>query len=396
MGSLMVLACAANLLVLSNSLFISFFAWSAISLLLFRTMSLRGEAKNSARTVFRHHLASDLCLLVAFVLLYKLSGSTELSKLQPNMSSTASAHLLKTIAVCLIVISMSIKSALYPFHRWLLATLDAPTPLSGLLHAGIVNVAAILAARLFPVLQDSTPVLFTWGLLSALSATLGTLSMSAQFDVKRKLVYSTVGQMGFMCLQCALGAIPAAIFHLIAHGLFKCHMFLQSGAGVAEGLVKRRYGTNKTSSTDHKWLIAFVMILVSALSLTYNSALSSLTGQTVFSASIAMLAIVFSLPSIRRTGALLFTLTSLILMSMIGISLSTAHCLEKSIVQFGGAPNLKVMGSCVLLFALLNLGLELKAKSNIGKALYVHALNGFYVAQLKHELKPKTKSPQSA
>jgi NAD(P)H-quinone oxidoreductase subunit 5 len=51
-------------------------------------------------------------------------------------------------------------------------------------------------------------------------------------DYKRQLVGSTIAQMGFMLIQCALNAYLAAIIHLVLHGLFKATLFLQAGSAV--------------------------------------------------------------------------------------------------------------------------------------------------------------------
>jgi NAD(P)H-quinone oxidoreductase subunit 5 len=55
-----------------------------------------------------------------------------------------------------------------------------------------------------------------------------------QSDIKRMLACSTMGQMGFMMVQCGLGLFPAAIAHLCWHGLFKAYLFLSSGSGAQE------------------------------------------------------------------------------------------------------------------------------------------------------------------
>ena len=47
--------------------------------------------------------------------------------------------------------------------------------------------------------------------------------------MKCRLVYSTMGQMGYMVMECGLGAFVPAVFHLCAHGLFKATLFLNSG-----------------------------------------------------------------------------------------------------------------------------------------------------------------------
>ncbi len=54
--------------------------------------------------------------------------------------------------------------------------------------------------------------------------------MLTQTSIKVSLAYSTVAQMGFMMLECGLGAFPAALLHILAHSLYKAHAFLSSGS----------------------------------------------------------------------------------------------------------------------------------------------------------------------
>ena len=56
--------------------------------------------------------------------------------------------------------------------------------------------------------------------------------MLVHVDYKRQLVGSTIAQMGFMLIQCALGAYLAAIIHAVLHGLFKSTLFLQAGSAL--------------------------------------------------------------------------------------------------------------------------------------------------------------------
>ncbi len=98
-----------------------------------------------------------------------------------------------------------------------------------LLHAGIINAGGFLLTRLAPLyaLSPSTlHVVFTVGMLTAL---LGSSMMLVQSDIKKTLGYSTIGQMGFMIMECGLGAYGLSIFHLIAHSLFKGTIFLNCG-----------------------------------------------------------------------------------------------------------------------------------------------------------------------
>lgn len=138
----------------------------------------------------------------------------------------------KDAVAVLIVVSAMVRSALWPGPRWLSSTLTAPTPVSALLHAGVVNAGGLLLIRLSPLLV-STP-----GFPLALVAGLGTAALSSvgtavRSDVKGSLVHSTMSQMGFMMAECAVGAYALAVFHLVAHGMYKASLFLNSGDGIA-------------------------------------------------------------------------------------------------------------------------------------------------------------------
>lgn len=385
------LSLASSLLVATDNLVVAFALWHLLSWGLFGIVRLRpdGAAKLAARNVLFHHLLSDLALGGSICLIFSSTGALTFSTLPDNLALlNRSTEMLGittpltpgSLASLLLVLSFSIKSALFPFHRWLLATLEAPTPLSGFLHAGVVNVSAVLAWRTMPLLQDAPMVLLGWGILSAISAVVGTLSMSAQPDVKRKLVYSTVGQMGFMCLQCASGAIGAAIFHLIAHGMFKCHMFLQSGSAVAEGLSRRKY--NYANSEPQKEPIKtklFVLAtgLVSALTI---FVLCINSGWTALCAIITAAAILSAVPAFSRIGAQSLSMFWVLTLSVVGFSASVSNQFE-GLVHFAPTTEL-LLPICLVVFAIIAVCLNLGRKSSLAKALYVHSLNGFYTEDI--------------
>ncbi|CAN5563651.1 hypothetical protein BH11CYA1_BH11CYA1_42250 [soil metagenome] len=400
---LVALSSVSSLLVVSDNLILSLFCWHVISIILWRLVAMRKGSAKAAQLVLNHHLVSDLLLALAVVILVSCCHTTKISHLAANVSSLSHQvelfglgmplHVGAAVGL-LLVLSMSIKSALFPFHRWLLATLEAPTPLSGLLHAGVVNVSAILAARLWPVLQESTSVLTFWGVLAAVSAVAGTLIMSAQSDVKRKLVFSTVGQMGFMCLQCASGAIPAAMFHLIAHGLFKCHMFLQSGSAVSEGLLKKRWDYSNDSAIGHEIVsakprlqLALAALLLVALPLgLWLWREHSITGETALSVLIAAAAICTSLPALKRVSFVLLFASGLAGILLVFSSDLLAHLFDLRIALELNDQNW-LLPFAIVVFALVGLTRYLVRGSAVGRALYVHALNGFYVEQIALRLK---------
>ncbi|MDY6998274.1 MAG: proton-conducting transporter membrane subunit [Actinomycetota bacterium] len=143
-----------------------------------------------------------------------------------------------TLATVLIVAAVLSRSAQIPFHRWLPATLAAPTPVSALLHAGVVNAGGILLLRMSPVYDTTVAGILA---VTAGSATLvyAAAVMLVKPDVKGALAHSTMAQMGFMILTCGLGLWTAAVIHLVAHGFYKAALFLSSGSAIA---ARRRRG----------------------------------------------------------------------------------------------------------------------------------------------------------
>lgn len=390
MQHLVLLTSFAGFLSASDNLIFSLFCWHGISLVLFRLVGLRNSGSDAQRTVLSHHILSDAAFALSACLLVVGCGTANLTELSNHTALLAEQQLSPflpvsalTLAGLLLVVSMAVKSALFPFHRWLLATLEAPTPMSGLLHAGVVNVSAVMAARLWPVLSRSSEALTVLGVLAVVSVVVGALVMSTQTDVKRKLVYSTVSQMGFMCLQCATGAIPAAIFHLIAHGLFKCHLFLQSGSAVNEGLMKRQWG----QPADADWrkpqrLMVLVCLLSMVLPVCY-SLLRAGSGENgaVVSCIIAAAAIGSAMPSFQRSGLFLIMVSSLSALFMLEFSGTVEHVLSAGMSSVS-RPDSDLLFFSLCAFALLGTLLYAVRDRGIGQAIYVHALNGFYVDEI--------------
>lgn len=377
-------SCAA-LIGVTDSICVSFVCWSALSLGLWVIMRLHCSRSGAAATVLRYHLLSDLALLASLILVVGCTEATEFSELSSAswlLSNGDSQWWAGTAASLLMVIAFGVKSALFPFHRWLLVTLEAPTPLSGFLHAGVVNVSAILAWRLMPVLHEHSAILLFWGIWSAFSAIVGTLSMSAQPDVKRKLVYSTAGQMGFMSLQCAVGAPGAAIFHLIAHGLFKCQMFLQSGSAVQEGSNIRKFGYSHGSEGESQRLRNSLLVAMTAIGFVcvYTSCIDF--DWTSLSAAITAAALLCAVPALNRIN-----MSSLCLFWLTVMALGFATGFGRRLFELWMPADYSVNGWLLPAFLAMSLALalvlHLSRKSGIAKALYVHSLNGFYVNELQ-------------
>src|SRR5690349_16746348 len=116
----------------------------------------------------------------------------------------------------------------------MLQVMEAPTPVSALLHAGVVNIGGFVMIRLAPLMAHATlaqNILVGVGLFSTIIA---SLVMATRAAIKSVLAWSTIGQMGFMLVQCGLGAWHLALMHLLAHSCYKAHSFLSSGSIVRQ------------------------------------------------------------------------------------------------------------------------------------------------------------------
>lgn len=170
----------------------------------------------------------DLALWTAVAIATASRGRIDLRDIG---SGIFSGPIVAVLAFLVVVAALS-RSAQIPFHRWLPATLAAPTPVSALLHAGVVNAGGILLIRLAPLATDDVARALT---IVAGAATMiyGTLVMLVKPDIKGALAHSTMAQMGFMILTCGLGLWAAAVIHLVAHGFYKATLFLSSGSAIS-------------------------------------------------------------------------------------------------------------------------------------------------------------------
>jgi len=175
----------------------------------------------------------DLPLWFAALILIHSYHSTSLPVIFARIQEGPALHLwgmpVVELAGFLLSLAAFARSAQFLLHMWLPYTMDGPTPVSALMHAGIVNAGGFLFNRFAPLFEHTGGVLHWVFAIGLITAVTGSALMLIQNDIKRALGYSTMGQMGFMVMECGLGAFPLAVFHLIAHGFFKASLFLGAG-----------------------------------------------------------------------------------------------------------------------------------------------------------------------
>jgi NAD(P)H-quinone oxidoreductase subunit 5 len=152
----------------------------------------------------------------------------------------------------------ALKSAQFPFHSWLPDTMETPTPVSAFMHAGIINAGGFLVIRLSPLFVQAPGSLWALAIIGSLTAGFGAVVMLAQPTVKRALAYSTIAQMGFMMLECGLGAFGLALIHIVAHSLYKAHAFLHAGSSI--GSSPRTAIALKTSGLAVGALVSVILV----------------------------------------------------------------------------------------------------------------------------------------
>ena len=191
-----------------------------------------GCCENSGLLAFYTLTTGSLCLLIAFILLTVTYSTSSISNLT-QLSNPGHLSLL-ALAMGLIVVGVLTQSGLFPFHRWLISSLNSPTPVSALMHAGLVNGGGVLIVKFAPLMMLYPGLLTVLFIVGSVSALLGTFWKLMQHDIKKMLACSTMAQMGFMMMQCGVGLFSAAIAHLCWHGLFKAYLFLSSGSVVKQ------------------------------------------------------------------------------------------------------------------------------------------------------------------
>ncbi|MHB1581639.1 MAG: proton-conducting transporter transmembrane domain-containing protein [Acidithiobacillus sp.] len=203
---------------------------------------------------------ADLSLVAATVLIGQRVGNLQFSAIRHFAEQAGNMPLALQLAAWLIVGAVILKSAHFPFQGWLIQVMEAPTPVSALMHAGVVYSGAIIALRTSSLLVRVPDALLFLGLVGLATVVIASLVMTTQTAVKSMLAWSTTAQLGFMSLELGLGLFPLALLHLIGHSLYKAHAFLSSGS-VTDQLRQVPPGGKKIPSMI-SWLAAIFFGLV--------------------------------------------------------------------------------------------------------------------------------------
>ncbi|NMM11684.1 MAG: NADH-quinone oxidoreductase subunit L [Polaromonas sp.] len=245
MAALAGVLATVHLLLLADHWAVLIAAWALVGVALQHLLCFYPDRPFALLAAYKKRIAdriADIFLLGAAALAWSQVGSGSISDLGGHIGREGMSTGLQLSAVGL-VLAVILRTALLPVHGWLIQVMEAPTPVSALLHAGVVNLGGFVLIRFAPLLEQATAarsLLIAFGLGTAV---LAGLVMLTRISIKVRLAWSTVAQMGFMVLECGLGLYTLAALHLIGHSLYKTHAFLSASTVVRETRLQFMRGT---------------------------------------------------------------------------------------------------------------------------------------------------------
>ncbi len=396
LGRLAATIASVQLFVLSGNLVILFISWVLTSISLHRLLVFykdRARAIIAARKKFIIARLGDVALLVACILLYNTFKTGNLEEIFETIRNSATPFAGLELSALLIAIAALLKSAQFPSHGWLIEVMETPTPVSALLHAGLLNAGPFLIIRMAFVMETSTYASLLLIIIGAFTALFASVVFLTQTSIKTALGYSSVAHMGFSLMVCGFGVYPAALLHLVAHSFYKAHSFLSSGSVIDTVRLSKTTSSVRLGSpwkigvgilmalgiyTLFAWswgidpkqqiaLLAIGAIIVMGLSRLFTSAIDSTASiKLIFRAT--LLAVI--------VAAAFFTLES------------GAHHLIASQIPELTVPNFSELIAIIFILIIfgivvfIQIAAPLMSKKPIYHAFAIHIRNGFYINTL--------------
>ncbi|MCH7599681.1 MAG: monovalent cation/H+ antiporter subunit D family protein [Myxococcales bacterium] len=223
----------------SANLFTMFLFYEVLTFSTYPLVTHHGDAKaKAAGRVYLGILVSTSVLFFLFAIIWTYSIAGTLDFTSGGILAGKLDNGLLAVLLALFAFGLG-KAALMPFHRWLPAAMEAPTPVSALLHAVAVVKAGVFAmvkilVYVFGIdhLRESGASVWLMYVASAtiLIASVRALSME---NLKARLAYSTISQLSYITLGAALAtssAVLGAGMHIAMHAMGKITLFFCAGA----------------------------------------------------------------------------------------------------------------------------------------------------------------------
>ena len=219
-------------LALSGSLLFTFIFWEITAICSYVLISFHNDDPHAVAGGIKALIMTQIGgigLLAGALLVYGYLGSFQIDVLLSQYQSLP--HGILGLLAFGFLVAAAAKSAQVPFHSWLPDAMEAPTPVTALIHAAtMVNAGVYLLARFSPAFASVPGWSLAVMIVGAASALLAGLMALGADDIKRVLAYSTISQLGYMFYAVGSGGVFASQLHLLSHALFKALLFLSAGA----------------------------------------------------------------------------------------------------------------------------------------------------------------------
>ncbi len=231
-------------LILSSNMVQTYLFWEIIgvcSYLFVNYYFSKSRVSNSAKRVLIFDRIGDvmfflgLLILIYFLLIYPIEEGTELLAYSALSTSATDFYVYFSdtgfyLTLLLFFGAAILKSAQFPVQVWLIDAMEAPTPISALIHAAtMVSAGIFLCVRLLPMFELSelmTDTMLYFGLTTAFVCAFFAV---AQTNIKKMLAYSTSSQLGLMFTALGFLTPSAALYYLYTHAFAKALLFLVAG-----------------------------------------------------------------------------------------------------------------------------------------------------------------------
>lgn len=226
---------AVSVVVVANHLVVLVAAWAAASFALHGLLIFFGDRPVAMAVAHKKFLlarVADACMVGAVIAFATAFDTLRIDEITARAVAADDLPAGARVAVALVAVAALLKCAQLPFHGWLIQVMEAPTPVSALLHAGVVNLGGFVLLRFAPVVDRAVETRTLLVVAGVTTAVIASLVMTTRVSVKVSLAWSTCAQMGFMLMQCGIGLWEMALLHLVAHSLYKAHAFLGAGGTV--------------------------------------------------------------------------------------------------------------------------------------------------------------------
>ena len=383
---------AVTILVLSNNLLVIALAWLGTSLALHRLLTFyrhRPQALVAAHKKFLVSRLADLCMLGATGLVGASAGSFDLDVVTAWAQAPGPPPASLPLAAVLLVLAVCLKSAQLPFHGWLLQVMEAPTPVSALLHAGIVNIGGFVMIRMAGMMAHAPHAQGLLVIIGTVTAVGAALVMTTRVSIKVALAWSTCAQMGFMLAECGLGAWHLALLHLVAHSLYKAHAFLASGSVVETWRVGALSPPREPASLARLVGVSALVLASVAASVAAGHAL--LAGAEAPSPTLLPLTIVLGLsvtPLVVRAleGGARSLLGAILLGAGAGAVYAGGHAVAGHLLQVPEPPRMPLTWLIVIagfgVLFVVQMIVEARPGGRLARALHPLLFSGFYLDEL--------------